>query len=61
MKETLYTIRWFATGDVEPHLTIGGVYREASVNNGEWCGRYIIGFVNGKRDIIAVVTEEERE
>lgn len=29
MKETLYAIRWYATGDVEQHLTIDEVYREA--------------------------------
>ena len=59
MKETIYTIRWYATGDVEQHLTINDVYREAFNNNGALQDGFVVRSVNGVRQIIAIVTKED--
>ena len=62
VKETLYTIRWFATGDVELHLTISDVYREAFNNGGALRGSFIVKIIgDAMEQIIAAVTKEERE
>ena len=58
MKETLYTIRWLATGDVEPHLTIDEVWAEAFKNRGTLHSGFIVPNKEYTQPI-AIVTKED--
>ena len=60
MTEKRYTIRWYATGDVEQNLTIDEVWSEASKNGCILMGGLIVKQPDDKTGcIVAAVTKED--